>query len=140
MSEMRIPLHGLIYLLCISAVAVRRFLDASQSQITYYGLFTLTFSIQPGELVALFRNSHLAVLYKPHGKDAGLYSLVTDHTFAFEEAVVWEKLDDIEGSSQFVDADFRAAAPIGGDFAGETAESVARAHDRNNLSPEEIQE
>jgi ubiquitin carboxyl-terminal hydrolase MINDY-1/2 len=77
-------------------------------------------------------------------QESGLYTLVTDHTFAHEEAVVWEKLDDIEGSLQFVDAEFRTAAPVGGDFAGETAESIARMHDRyhrqENLSTEERQE
>jgi hypothetical protein len=54
---------------------------------------------------------------------------VTDHTFAHEEAIVWEKLDDIEGSSQFVDSNFKDSTPVGGDFAGETAETVARAYD-----------
>jgi len=112
-----------------NAIAVRRFIDTTQSQLTYYGLFQLSSALKPGELVALFRNSHLGVLYKPHGEESGLYTLVTDHTFTHEEAVVWEKLDDIEGSSQFVDADFKDAVPVGGDYAGETAEAVARAHD-----------
>jgi ubiquitin carboxyl-terminal hydrolase MINDY-1/2 len=97
-----------------SAISVRRFIETTQSQLTYYGLFNLSTLIQSGELVALFRNSHLGVLYKPHGQEAGLYTLVTDHTFTHEEAVVWEKLDDIEGSSQFVDAYFKDAVPVGG--------------------------
>jgi hypothetical protein len=89
-------------------------LDTTQSQLTYYGLFQLSSTLKPGDLVALFRNSHLGVLYKPHGDEAGLYTLVTDHTFTHEETVVWEKLDDIEGSSQFVDAQFKDAVPVGG--------------------------
>lgn len=101
-------------IILLKAIAVRRFLDTTQSQLTYYGLFNLSSSLQPGDVVALFRNSHLGVLYKPHGQDTGLYTLVTDHTFTQEESVVWEKLDDIEGSSQFVDAEFKEAVPVGG--------------------------
>jgi len=112
-----------------NAIAVRRFLDTTQSQLTYYGLFHLSSTLKPGDLVALFRNSHLGVLYKPYGEESGLYTLVTDHTFTREESVVWEKLDDIEGSSQFVDALFKDSVPVGGDYAGETAETVARAFD-----------
>jgi hypothetical protein len=122
------------------AIAVQRFLDTTQSQLTYYGLFTLSSTVEPGQLVALFRNSHLAVLYKPHGSDTGLYTLVTDHTFTHEETVVWEKLEDIEGSSQFVDSSFKEATPVGGDYAGETAETVARAYENHEQTESEAQE
>jgi hypothetical protein len=41
---------------------------------------------------------------------------------------VWEKLDDVDGGwSAFVDSDFVESHPVGGDFAGETAESTLRA-------------
>jgi hypothetical protein len=48
-----------------SAISIRTFLDNTSSQLTYYGLFDLASTVRPGQLVALFRNSHLSVLYKP---------------------------------------------------------------------------
>ncbi|KIM36382.1 hypothetical protein M413DRAFT_449253 [Hebeloma cylindrosporum] len=45
------------------ATVVRRFLDSSQSQLTYHGLFNLAL-IPPNTPCALFRSSHLSVLYK----------------------------------------------------------------------------
>lgn len=47
-----------------SAIIVRRFLDSSQSQLTYHGLFNLATSLPPNTPCALFRSSHLSVLYK----------------------------------------------------------------------------
>ncbi|TFK50184.1 DUF544-domain-containing protein [Heliocybe sulcata] len=46
------------------AIVIRSFLDSTQSQLTYYGLFHLASTLPPDSLVALFRNSHLSVLYK----------------------------------------------------------------------------
>jgi ubiquitin carboxyl-terminal hydrolase MINDY-1/2 len=48
---------------------IRTFLDNTSSQLTYHGLFDLSSSVQSGQLVALFRNSHLSVLYKPPSAD-----------------------------------------------------------------------
>lgn len=104
---------------------IRRFLDSTQSQLTYHGLFTLATTISPGSLVALFRNLHLSVLYKPEGDDGSLYSLVTDYVFLNEPSVVWERLEDVDGGwSTFVDSDFVKSSPAGGDFAGQTAEDA----------------
>ncbi|KAL4066721.1 hypothetical protein V8B97DRAFT_1948536 [Scleroderma yunnanense] len=111
-----------------SAVIAQEFLDSTKSQLTYYGLFQLAASVEQGSLVALFRNSHLSVLYKPNGEDCSLYSLVTDHVFLHESSVVWERFEDIDGgSSTFVDSDFVKSTPVGGDFAGQTAEAALRA-------------
>ncbi|KAF8905946.1 hypothetical protein CPB84DRAFT_1770624 [Gymnopilus junonius] len=46
------------------ATVVRRFLDSTQSQLTYHGLFHLASTLPPNTPCALFRNSHLSVLYK----------------------------------------------------------------------------
>jgi hypothetical protein len=46
------------------AIVIRRFLDDTQSQLTYHGLFQLATSLPPNTLCALFRNSHLSVIYK----------------------------------------------------------------------------
>jgi len=86
--------------------------------------------VEPGTLVALFRNSHLSVLYKPVGENTSLYSLVTDHVFLHEASVVWERFEDIDGGwSTFVDSDFVKSSPAGGDFAGQTAEATLRAYE-----------
>lgn len=109
------------------AIAIRLFLDNSQSQLTYHGLFTLSSMLSPGSLVALFRSSHLSVLYKSP-EDSSLYTLVSDAVFLRETSVVWERLEDIDGGwSTFVDGTFVKSSPAGGDFAGETAESAMRA-------------
>ncbi|KAF6746154.1 hypothetical protein DFP72DRAFT_637193 [Ephemerocybe angulata] len=115
------------------AIAVREFLQHTQSQLTYHGLFQLASTLEPGELVALFRNSHLSVLLKvgedsAEGVGAGLYTLVTDQVFIKEPSVVWERLEDVDGGwSTFVDSEFVRASPAGGDFAGQTAEDTLRA-------------
>ncbi|KAJ7629682.1 hypothetical protein DFH06DRAFT_708199 [Mycena polygramma] len=111
------------------AMAIREFLDSTQSQLTYHGLFHLATTLPPGALVALFRNSHLSVLHKSASPtDASLYSLVTDHIFLHETSVVWERLEDVDGgSSSFVDSNFIRSSPAGGDYAGQTAEDALRA-------------
>ncbi|KIJ62931.1 hypothetical protein HYDPIDRAFT_182584 [Hydnomerulius pinastri MD-312] len=110
------------------AVVAQSFLDSTKSQLTYHGLFQLAALMEPGSLVALFRNSHLSVLYKPEGDHSSLYSLVTDQSFVFEPSVVWERLEDVDGGwSTFVDSDLNKSSPVGGDFAGQTAEGALRA-------------
>ncbi|KDQ58992.1 hypothetical protein JAAARDRAFT_175655 [Jaapia argillacea MUCL 33604] len=118
------------------AMVIRNFLDGTQSQLTYQGLFHLAQALDPGSLTALFRGSHLSVLYKSAGDDARLYTLVTDHVFLHEPSVVWERLEDVEGSaSTFVDSDFLQSSPAGGDFAGHTAESALAAIEAQNYPP-----
>ncbi|KAJ3821701.1 hypothetical protein EV361DRAFT_379281 [Lentinula raphanica] len=117
-----------------NATSIRRFLDNTQSQLTYHGLFHLASTIKPGSLIALFRNLHLSVLYKrdtPDDSDSSLYSLVTDYVFLHEPSIVWERIEDIQGSmSTFVDSSFVKSTPAGGDFAGQTAEEALRAAER----------
>jgi hypothetical protein len=115
----------------LSAVQIRHFLDNSWSQFTYHGLFTLSAVLEPGSLVALFRSSHLSVLYKsttdvdPNGP--ALYNLITDQAFLREPSVIWERLDDVDfGSCELVDSNFIKSSPAGGDFAGQTAEDTLR--------------
>lgn len=109
-------------------MVVRNFIDSTGSQLTYHGLFTLASAVEPGSLVALFRNSHLSVLHRPHEDSTALYTLVTDTVFYNETSVVWEQLDDVDGSSSsFVDGYFIKSSPAGGDFAGHTAESALAA-------------
>lgn len=111
----------------LTAVVAQAFLESTKSQLTYHGLFQLAAQTEPGSLVALFRNSHLSVLYKPEGDHPAIYSLVTDYVFLNEPSVVWERMEDVDGGwSTFVDSDFTRSSPAGGDFAGQTAESALR--------------
>jgi ubiquitin carboxyl-terminal hydrolase MINDY-1/2 len=94
-------------------------------------LFALAAELKPGALVALFRNSHLSVLYKsPNPEDSALYTLATDHVFLREPSIVWERLEDVDGGwSAFVDSQFIRSTPVGGDYAGETVQSTLAALD-----------
>ncbi|KAH6909349.1 hypothetical protein BKA70DRAFT_1385931 [Coprinopsis sp. MPI-PUGE-AT-0042] len=118
------------------AIVVREFLEHSQSQLTFSGLFQLVSELETDSLVALFRNSHLSVLVKKEEVEGpALYSLVTDQVFLREPSVVWERLEDVDGGwSTFVDSDFVRSSPAGGDFAGQTAEDALRAMESMNLN------
>ena len=79
--------------------------------------------------------SHLSVLYKSKGENSSLYTLVSDHVSLHEPDVVRERLEHIDGGcSMFVDSDFVRSSPVGGDFAGQTAESTLRAMEAHGSS------
>ncbi|GJJ08560.1 hypothetical protein Clacol_002779 [Clathrus columnatus] len=124
------------------ALVIREFLDRTSNQLSYAGglrLFHLATALKPGALVALFRASHLSVLYKsPDPERPGLYALVTDQIFSQEPSVVWEHLEDVEGgASSFVDSNFVRSSPAGGDFAGRSAEAVRRDYDFVTIDADE---
>jgi len=128
------------------AISIRYFLNSTQSQLTYHGLFHLATVISPDTLSALFRGSHLSVLYKPAPTERDpsptLYTLVTDQSFLNEPSVVWEKFGDVDGQgAEFVDSNFIKSTPAGGDYAGETGESTLAAIEAKmasiHLSPDE---
>ncbi len=113
---------------CFVAIVVRKFLENTSSQLTYHGLFHLAQTLIPHTLYALFRNSHLSIIYKTNGEDGALFTLVTDQVFLNEPTIVWERMEDVDGSSStWVDADFQRSTPAGGDFAGQTAEEALAA-------------
>ncbi|PWN32543.1 uncharacterized protein FA14DRAFT_114243, partial [Meira miltonrushii] len=103
------------------ASLIRRFLESTATQLTYPGLYALSTSLERGVLYALFRNSHLSVLYRPTEEELlqaasssdmhsqpQLYQLVTDSTLENEDSIVWESVEDIDGSaSRFFDGKFR---------------------------------
>lgn len=105
------------------ASLIRRFLESTATQLTYPGLYALSTSLERGVLYALFRNSHLSVLYRPTEEELlqaasssdmhsqpQLYQLVTDSTLENEDSIVWESVEDIDGSaSRFFDGKFRHA-------------------------------
>jgi hypothetical protein len=67
-------------------------LEANPTQLTYHGLESLFSAMHARELVCLFRNSHLGVLYKRVDENGheSLWTLVTDANFANEGAIAWE--------------------------------------------------
>ncbi|PWY99098.1 hypothetical protein BCV70DRAFT_124150 [Testicularia cyperi] len=123
------------------AVILQNFLDSSATQLTYHGLFVLAQELPAGEPVALFRNSHVSVLYKriaddgvadpanvatPNSQAPLLYTLVTDSAFLMEDEIVWESLVDVDGaSSEFFDGHFHKADLRHGDYVGRSANAGA---------------
>lgn len=95
------------------ASTIRSFLDNSSTQITINGLFRLS-ELAPNSLVALFRNSHLSVLFvRPPSPDEHverttpkLFELVTDEGMR-DSLVVWESLVDTSGAGDWYDASLK---------------------------------
>ena len=86
---------------------IKAFFNESATQLTPYGLETITKSIAPGSVAILFRNDHFSTLYKHPGSHQ-LLQLVTDMGYAGHEEVVWESLVDVNGENcEFFSGDFR---------------------------------
>ena len=97
-------------LLLEDIASVKYFLTSSATQLTRYGLDTITEALQPGSVAILFRNDHFSTLYK-HPESGQLLALVTDMGYAGHDEVVWESLVDVSGEgSEFFAGDFR---PVG---------------------------
>lgn len=79
-------------------------MDSTSTQLTYPGLVQLSTHLAPSSLSALFRNSHLSVIYRrpsllsPTSNQPELFTLVTDSVLNHEPEVVWESLEDVDGS------------------------------------------
>lgn len=90
--------------------SVKHFLTTSPTQLTDYGLDTITETLRPGAIAILFRNDHFSTLYK-QPRSGRIFTLVTDMGYAGHDEVVWESLVDISGEgSEFFSGDFR---PVG---------------------------
>ena len=95
-------------LLLEDVASVKYFLSSSATQLTGYGLDTMTDAILPGSIAILFRNDHFSTLYK-HPHSGQLFTLVTDMGYAGHDEVVWESLVDISGEGcEFFAGDFRS--------------------------------
>ncbi|MCJ1448942.1 MAG: hypothetical protein MMC23_009461 [Stictis urceolatum] len=90
--------------------SVKYFLSSSATQLTGYGLDTITDTLYPGSIAILFRNDHFSTLYK-HPRTGQILTLVTDAGYEGHAEVVWESLVDVSGEgSEFFSGDFR---PVG---------------------------
>ncbi|SCV73867.1 BQ2448_6297 [Microbotryum intermedium] len=103
------------------------FLSSTSTQLTYHGLMLLSSSLSTSSLSTLFRNSHVSVLYRrpeaPTSQNSSafplprLFTLVTDSAFVHEPEIVWESLEDVDGSaSEFYDGHLRKSHVRGGDY------------------------
>ena len=87
--------------------SIKYFLSSSATQLTGYGLDTITESLTPGSIAILFRNDHFSTLYR-HPRSGQLLTLVTDMGYAGHDEVVWESLVDVSGEGcEFYSGDFR---------------------------------
>ncbi|KAL8993241.1 MAG: hypothetical protein Q9169_006492 [Polycauliona sp. 2 TL-2023] len=93
--------------------SIKHFLTTSPTQLTDYGLDTITETLRPGTIAILFRNDHFSTLFK-EPRSGRVFTLVTDLGYAGHDEVVWESLIDISGEgSEFFSGDFR---PVGNNF------------------------
>lgn len=95
--------------------SVKYFLSSTATQLTGYGLDTVTETLTPGSVAILFRNDHFSTLYR-HPKSGQLLTLVTDMGYAGHDEVVWESLVDVSGEGcEFFAGDFRPVGNVAGD-------------------------
>ena len=90
------------------AELVSTFLERTKTQLTYAGLAEIHSTLRENEVGVLYRNLHFATVFKREGV---LYALVTDIGYRQQRNVVWERLDDVGGDTDFCDATFKPAAP-----------------------------
>ena len=103
---------------------IKAFFSSAATQLTKFGLDTITTSLAPGAVAILFRNDHFSTLYR-HPETQHLLQLVTDMGYARHEEVVWESLIDVNGeNAEFFSGDFRLVG-------GPPASSV-QTHSRSN--------
>jgi hypothetical protein len=82
---------------------VNDFLTKSSHQLTYHGLERLQTHLSEDDLCVFFRNNHFGTLTKHNNT---LYLLVTDLGYANTPDIVWEKLDTIDGDTEYTNEVF----------------------------------
>ena len=90
------------------AAVANAFLTSSGHQLTYHGLARLHEHMGDGAISVFFRNNHFATLTK---HDGVLYLLATDLGYANTPEIVWEKLDNIDGDTEYANEFFARPAP-----------------------------
>jgi len=82
---------------------IDHFLSTTGHQLTQFGLTALHQDLKEEELVVFFRNNHFCTMTKNEGN---LFLLVTDLGYANTPMVVWERLDVIDGDTEYVNSQF----------------------------------
>lgn len=89
---------------------IKLFLSNWPTQLTDYGLETISKTLRPGQIAILFRNDHFSTVYK-EPKHGGLMTLVTDAGYSSHDEIVWESLVDVNGAaSEMFSGDFRVVS------------------------------
>ena len=105
--------------------SVKYFLSSTATQLTGYGLDTVTETLAPGSVAIFFRNDHFSTLYR-HPKSGQLLTLVTDMGYAGHDEVVWESLVDVSGEGcEFFAGDFRPVGNVAGDTQNQSTSNQA---------------
>ena len=107
LDELREKRDELIHL-ATNGSLINSFLSSTSHQLTHYGLHELYSYVEEESLSVFFRNNHFGTLTKQTGV---LYLLVTDLGYANVPEVMWEKLDGIDGDTEYVNAAFQKPAP-----------------------------
>mmetsp|Transcript_56166 Transcript_56166/g.100041 ORF Transcript_56166/g.100041 Transcript_56166/m.100041 type:complete len:392 (-) Transcript_56166:327-1502(-) len=102
---------------------IKDFFDRTASQISYEGLLALHETVRERQIGVFFRNSHFNTMLKYEGK---LYLLCTDIAFG-NSNLCWERFDEVDGDTEYVDADFRVTAEAEGGLSAEDAAAIAAA-------------
>jgi len=111
------------------AQVIDKFLH-SNCQLTFTGLINLHHEIKENEICVFFRNNHFSTLYKRNGF---LYLLVTDEGYAREASIVWEKLDEIDGDTEYVNSYFIPSSVIQNYSTASPIEAQMQENDMTNL-------
>lgn len=85
------------------------FMAETASQLTFAGLSGVMQAMKEHQLAVFFRNNHFSTIFRHRDQ---LYLLVTDFGYADVPTVVWERLDDVGGDTEYCDSNFVTAAPI----------------------------
>ena len=84
--------------------AIEQWMANTSSQLTYFGLEQIIAHMHERQLACLFRNNHFSTILKLGGS---VFALVTDDGYRLENEVVWERLDLIDGDTEYVNAQHR---------------------------------
>jgi len=93
---------------CEQSTIINTFVTDNRNQLTAFGLTELHSYVKESCTYVFFRNNHFATMTKEKGV---LYLLVTDLGYANVNEVVWERLDDITGDTQYMDCLFQPSKP-----------------------------
>jgi len=82
-----------------TGILAEKFLSVNASQLTYCGLIQLHQKLGEREIGVLFRNNHFSVLFKNEGE---LYTLVADQGYLRKNTIAWERLSEVDGSTDLL--------------------------------------